>query len=807
MTDPIDRLAATLAGRYTIEREVGRGGMATVYLAEDVKHHRRVAIKVLHPELAAALGPERFLREIETTAALRHPHILPLYDSGRAAVSSSAASSSAVSPSAASPAADFLFYVMPYVEGESLRDRLDREKQLPLEDALQIAREVADALSYAHSRGVIHRDIKPENILLESGHAVVADFGIARAVSAAGGEQLTATGVTVGTPTYMSPEQAAGSRELDGRSDVYALGCVLYEMLAGQPPFTGPTVESVVHQHLTAEPRAITQIRPAVPADVAGLLARALAKTPADRFSPAGAFADAISAHAASRPSTAPVMSAAAAAPRRRWLLPVAAVAAVLVGASAILLLRGGSGGVNSRPGVVVLPFENLGAPDDEYFADGMTEEITSRLAEISGLGVTSRTSALHYRGKDKSLKEIGAELGVQYVLEGTVRTDRGPGGEGQVRVTPQLIRVSDDTHLWSDRYTVTLAPGEVFQVQSEIAERVAAALDVRLLGAERQAVRRVLTADREAHDAYLLGRFLWNKRTPADLENAVRHFTMATERDPAFAQAWAGLADTYALLPLYGVTMVPRAEAYRRAEAAARRATELDPTLAEAHASLAFARMYGAWDWDGAERAFVRAIELDPDYPVAHYWYTELLMFEGRYEEAVAHAYRAVALAPAAPIAQHLLGWSLALSGHLDSALVFERKALELEPDFTFPNTILGVAALRDGQYDDAFRWIERVMPSPIARAVVDVHRDPATRPVAIASLSAYFDRHPVGDPADVAVAFGLVGAADSAVAWFELAFQQRTEGLLLAVWNEMLPVTADPRLVELRRRMGLPR
>ncbi|MGD2122672.1 MAG: serine/threonine-protein kinase, partial [Gemmatimonadota bacterium] len=272
-----ERLEAALADRYRIEGEIGRGGMATVYLAEDLKHRRKVAIKVMAPELAASLGPDRFLREVEISARLDHPHILPLYDSGEAD--------------------GFLFYVMPYVEGESLRARLEREHQLPLDDALAIAREVADALSYAHGRDVIHRDIKPANILLAGGHARVADFGIARAVTEAGGDRLTATGVAVGTPAYMSPEQAAGSEDVDGRSDLYSLGCVLYEMLAGTPPFTGPA-ESLVHQHLSVEPPPVTNFRPAVPAEVAAVLMRALAKTPADRFSPAAQFAEALRPHA-----------------------------------------------------------------------------------------------------------------------------------------------------------------------------------------------------------------------------------------------------------------------------------------------------------------------------------------------------------------------------------------------------------------------------------------------------------------------------------------------------------------------------
>ena len=270
MNDPSERLAAALAGRYTIERELGAGGMATVYLAQDLKHNRKVALKVLRPELAAALGHERFLREITTTANLRHPHILPLYDSGEAD--------------------GFLFYVMPLVEGESLRDRLDREKQLSIDDALGIAREVADALGYAHERGVIHRDIKPENILLERGHAAVADFGIARALDTAGGDKLTQTGMAIGTPSYMSPEQSSGDAELDGRSDLYSLGCVLYEMLAGEPPYTGPSAQAIIAKRLTEPVPRVSTLRETVTPALEHALGRVLAKAPADRFRTAEEF-------------------------------------------------------------------------------------------------------------------------------------------------------------------------------------------------------------------------------------------------------------------------------------------------------------------------------------------------------------------------------------------------------------------------------------------------------------------------------------------------------------------------------------
>jgi len=340
MPDLLDRLKTALADRYRVDREIGRGGMAHVFLAHDLKLDRPVAIKVLRPDLAAVLGGDRFLREITLAAKLEHPHILPVYDSGRAEGPADRRADGSTEPTANGQrltANVFLYYVMPYVEGESLRDRLAREKQLPVDEALQISREVADALSYAHARGVIHRDIKPENILLRAGHAVVADFGIARAVDAAGGDRLTETGVTLGTPAYMSPEQAGGSQALDGRSDLYALGCVLYEMLAGQPPFTGPTIESVVAQHLSAPPPSVTSIRPSVPGWVVAALQRSLAKTPADRFNPVAQFAEAIAPRASTTPDGTPVRSQS----KKRWLalggLAVALIAAITLMASRVL--------------------------------------------------------------------------------------------------------------------------------------------------------------------------------------------------------------------------------------------------------------------------------------------------------------------------------------------------------------------------------------------------------------------------------------------------------------------------------------
>jgi serine/threonine-protein kinase len=489
MTAPSEALCAAMAGRYEIERELGQGGMATVYLARDLKHHRQVAIKVVKPELAASIGSERFLREIATAARLTHPHILPLYDSGEAG--------------------GFLYYVMPYAEGESLRDRLVREKQLPLDEALQIAREVADALSYAHSHDVVHRDVKPANILLESGHAVVADFGIARAISAAGGETLTETGMTVGTPAYMSPEQAAGAKNLDGRSDLYALGCVLYEMLAGQPPFTGPTAQSLVHQHLSVAPRPVTDLRPAVPGCVAAAVQRALAKAPADRFTSVALFAEVLAHRDWVSVPVAPQQPSAR--PARRWwpLAWLGAVAAV-VALALLLVPRLGrqalapAAPTHARSAIAVLPFQNLSADGpNAYFAGGLHDELLTQLAKVAALKVISRTSVMGYQSTTKPLTQIADELAVGSIVEGTVQVVNG-----RLRVNVQLIDAATDQHLWADRYDRTL--DDAFAIQSEVAQQIVAAVGAALTRDEHGRIVAAPTANAEAYRLYLQGHEYW---------------------------------------------------------------------------------------------------------------------------------------------------------------------------------------------------------------------------------------------------------------------------------------------------------
>ncbi len=660
MPDLLDRLKAALADRYAIEREIGAGGMATVYLAEDIKHHRPVAVKVLRPELAAVLGGERFLREIEITARLNHPHILTLLDSGEAD--------------------GFLYYVMPVVES-SLRSRLAREHQLPVEDALVVTRQVAAALDYAHRHDVIHRDIKPENILVHEGEAMVADFGIARAVTTAGGDRLTATGVAIGTPQYMSPEQAGGgTKDVDGRSDIYSLGCVLYEMLAGEPPFTGPTAESILQQHRAAPPPSVHNTRTSVPSEVSEVVQRALEKTPADRYATAARLATALPASTTAR--------AAAAATRFRHIAAAITATALLVTLGVWVFARGASivapqadRSDAGTPRLAVLPFDNLSGAEDDYFADGISEEITSRIAEISGLRVISRQSAVQYKNSDKTLQQIGEELGVEYVLEGTIRTDRSPGATGQVRVTSQLIRVFEDVHLWTQRYTANLVPGEIFGVQEQIAGQVAEALDVTLLEPERQRLAAKPTNNQEAYDYLLRGNNYYGRSAEAeDIQMAIQMYQQAVELDPGFALAYARLSRAHSSMwwQFYDRTQ----ERLAVAKAAVDGALRLDPDLPEAHEALGWYDYWGYLEYERALSEFAIAQKSQPNNGGVSYGIAAVQRRQGKTREALANFIRAAELDPRSAVAAGAVAETyILLRNPLEAARHFDR-AISLSPD-----------------------------------------------------------------------------------------------------------------------------
>jgi TolB-like protein len=540
----IERLRASLADRYRLERELGQGGMATVYLAQDLKHDRQVAIKVLKPELAAVLGADRFVQEIKTTAALQHPHILPLFDSGRAVVPPLRGAERGTGGEA------FLYYVMPFIDGETLRTKLNRETQLGIEEAVRITTQVADALDYAHRHGVIHRDIKPENILLHDGRPVVADFGIALAVSAAAGGRMTETGLSLGTPHYMSPEQATAEKELTGRSDVYSLASVLYEMLTGNPPHTGAAAQQIIMKIVTEEVAPVTKLRRNVPPNVAAAVGKALEKLPADRFETAKAFADALTNPAFALPGARRAAQQGGYSGWRRYAGAIIGAVALVAVATTIVAVRSrrvvvaiDTSTPAEKASVAVLPFVALSAgADDGYFADGLTEEILNSLAALPDLHVTARTSSFYFKGKDVPMDEIATRLGVAHVVEGSVRR----AGD-RVRVTAQLIRANDGFHLWSDTYDASIE--DVFTVQADIAEKVAGALSIYLDDKQREAIAASGTRNVEAFQAFLKGRALFNQahEPGASLWDANEEFERAMALDPKYVAPAIAHHDAYA--------------------------------------------------------------------------------------------------------------------------------------------------------------------------------------------------------------------------------------------------------------------
>jgi len=618
--------------------------MAVVFLARDRRHDRAVAIKVLRHEIAAALGADRFLREIQIAAKLHHPHILPLYDSGAAG--------------------DLLYYVMPYVEGESLRQRLDRETQLPLDDALAITRQIAGALAYAHRHDVVHRDIKPENILLESGEAVVADFGIARAITAAGGDKLTQTGIAIGTPLYMSPEQASAGGAIDGRSDLYSLACVLYEMLAGHPPFLGGTAQAILARHALDPVPPLRTARGSVSGAVEQTLVRALAKSPADRYATVVQFADALGG---------PVLSVALPATKRSvGLYAALGVGLALAALGAGLVLRGpwrrAPPATVSAPAyaasVAVLPFETIGGGrEDEYFSDGMTDEIITQLAQIRDLKVISRTSVVALKGSHLTLSQIADTLGVDHVLEGSARR-----AGGRVRVNAQLIAAKTDAHLWAKTYERELK--DVFRVQEEVAADVSRALLASVQGL-RPVGAGSRTAQPAAYDAYLRGTYWRQQRTRDGLLRAMQAFEEALAIDSAYAPAYAGLSSALSLFINYQYSGGPEPiAALARAIVLADRAIALDSTLAEGFAARGFAFIQAAVSSDAAVRDVTRAIALRPNSGEAHAFAQGALNDVGRAEDAFAAAQTATDLDPLAP------GFHLSFS---NAALVARRYDLAL--------------------------------------------------------------------------------------------------------------------------------
>ena len=777
MPDPLDRLQAFLADRYRVERELGRGGMATVFLVRDLRHDRPVALKVLHAELAHALGPDRFLREIRLSANLQHPHILSVHDSG--------------------DAGGLLWYTMPYVEGETLRGRLRRETQLPVGDALRIAREVADALGYAHRHGVIHRDIKPENILLGGDHALVADFGLARAVSPDLQDRLTESGITLGTPQYMSPEQATAQRELDQRTDIYSLGCVLYEMLAGEPPFTGPTAQAIMAKRMTQPVPPVRAVRE-VPADIERAVTRALARTPADRYSTAAEFAAALEPHHPEERG-----------PRRSLAWPAAVAGVLLVLGAGGYLLRGRlrPAAAPGTASAAVLPFVDLSpGKDQEYFSDGLTEELITTLSQVPGLRVAARTSSFQFKGRSPDVKEVGRKLDVGAVLEGSVRKS----GD-RLRVSTQLISVKDGYQLWSESYDRNLT--DIFAVQEDVARSIVAALRVRLAPARDSALSVRPTRDLAAYDLYLKGLFAWNQRTGPALLEAVRYLEQATARDSTFARAWAALSDGYLLVvPFSGVGST--ADTWRKAQSAAARALALDSTSAEAYTALAYGNMIYGWSWQPAEENFRRAIAADSNYATGHHWYGDFLAGRGRLAEAQAEMGRAHRLDPLSRQIGVEWGWVSYLMHRNDEAEARIGQTLALDPNYAQAHLRLGFVQIEQGRYPEAIASIQRAADlgafyPEAAAALAFAYARSGQREKALGIVSDLKRRRAAGElvpPVMIAHAYAGLGDVTQGLEWLERGIDEKDIYIPENFFDPLLdPLRKAPGYERAVKRMGL--
>jgi eukaryotic-like serine/threonine-protein kinase len=756
----------SIISHYRILSKLGAGGMGEVYLAEDTQLGRHVAIKLLPPEtISDEHARKRLVREARAVATLDHPNICSIYEVGEADGRS--------------------FIAMQYIEGETLDLRIKR-KSVELKESLTIASQIADALTEAHTHGIIHRDIKPSNVIITSrGQAKVMDFGLAKVIQQAGREDteaqtktlLTVPGAILGTVPYMSPEQLRGE-QVSVCSDIWALGVVLYEMITGQLPFRGSTAFTLSSAILRESPAPLSA---RVPAGLRRVIQRCLAKEPAERYQHASEVRAALEVPQQARRRTADVQ----------------------VGRPA--QIRAQRGRIRS---LAVLPLENLSPnPEEEYFADGMTDALITTLAQIGVLRVISRTSVMRYKGARKPLPEIARELKVDAVIEGTVVR-----AGNRVRIAAQLIHAATDTHLWAKSYESDLR--DVLALQSDVARTIAQEIRIQLTPQEKARLAGTGPVNPGAYEAFLKGRHHWYRRSPDALERALHYLQQATAKDPTYALAYAGLADAYNSLGWDLYAILRPAESFPKAKQAAKRALELDPNCAEAHAALGWAATAYDWDWVAAETEFQRAIELKPQYGPVHIWYSHFLKAMGRTKESFEESRRALECDPLGLVLNMHMGWHYLYLREYQQAIEQLLKTLELDPGFIPARMFLGEAYEQMGMFPEAIAEFEEAVNlanrEPIYLAglghayAISGNRVEALNTIQELNQLATQKFVPARGVAEIYM--GL-GDKEQAFAWLDKAFEQRNGWLLHVKENQRYnSLRTDPRYLDLLRRMNLP-
>ena len=733
---------------YRILSKLGEGGMGVVYKAEDTRLKRTVALKFLSPQgVGAEQDKTRFIHEAQAAAALNHPNICTVYEIDEYENRS--------------------FIAMECIEGESLKAKIN-SGPLRLDEAIEIAVEIAEGLQEAHSKGIIHRDIKSGNIMLTAtGRVKVMDFGLAKS---SGRTQLTQSGTAVGTVAYMSPEQGRGD-PVDFRTDIWSLGVVLYEMITGEPPFKADYEQATIYLIINKEPPSVRNRRSDTPKELERIIEKTLKKNTRDRY----ASADELKKDLESLMKT-----------RRPGAMERKATRE------------------ESKPSIAVLPFRDMSPQrDQEYFCEGIAEELINALVKIEGLRVSARTTAFQFKDRDGDIQEIGEQLKVKTVLEGSIRKSGN-----RLRITAQLINVDDGFHIWSEKYDRDL--DDIFAIQDEISLAIVDSLKVRLLGEERSALVKRHTDDHVAHNLYLEGLYFWNRRLEGGMKRAMEHFRQAIEKDPGYALAYVGVADTYNISGLFGY--LPPNEAFPKAREAAIKALEIDDTLGEAHASLAFVNTFFDWNWSAGEDEFRRALELNPKYATGHEWYGLYLSSMGRFDEGITETERARDLDPLSPMINAVAGIAYYFARRYEDSIETHQKTLDLDPTFLLSNTYICMAYVANGMYESALRVMRRVEASAVDHAYSLGYfgcfygfcgqKEDALR---ILDILNEMSKQRYVSPIHHAFVLVGLGRIEEAVDWFEKAYE---EGSPLLVFNKFAPLfeplLSDTRYQELLRKIG---